>query len=243
ENQLLDTVRSRNRLSEDHKALQQLEADLASKTSSLAEAEGVVGTLKGDLERLTVDLSQSEIVRNSFICQLLPNVVQSLLSSDEYKKNMSDVFNLAIAVGWSEGMKAGCSEEEAQAFLAISVDCDPTCKETFMFEFDSLFDKSYPYVRKLAESFWLPLGDLQNMWPEGDGRHLAIGSWAHPERLAFRVTGVTWPLALGHIRNVLRFGRRLAIGSWTHSKRLAFRVMGVTWPLALGLIRNVMRSG
>nr|GFB56428.1 hypothetical protein [Tanacetum cinerariifolium] len=153
--------------------IKQLEADLASKTSSLAEEEGVVGTLKGDLGRLTVDLSQSKIVRNSYVRQLLPTIVQSLLSSDEYKKNLSDVFNLAIAVGWSKGVKTGCSEEEAQAFLAISVDCDPTCKETFMFEFDSLFDKSYPYVRKLAESFWLPLGDLQNMWPEGTGPTLS----------------------------------------------------------------------
>ncbi|GKC57550.1 hypothetical protein Tco_1085148, partial [Tanacetum coccineum] len=57
------------------------------------------------------------------------------------------------------------------------------------------------------------------------GRHLAIGSWTHPERLVFRVVGVTWPLALGLIRNVLRSGRHLAISFWTHPKRLAFRAM------------------
>ncbi|GJV75192.1 hypothetical protein Tco_1506776 [Tanacetum coccineum] len=147
--------------------IQQLEADLASKTSSLTETKGVVGTLRGDLERLTVDLSQAEIVRHNYIHQLLPTVVQRLLSSDEYRKSLSDVFNLAIAAGWSEGVKAACSKEEAQAFLATAVDYDPACKETFMTEFDSLFDKSYPYVEKLAESFRLPLGDLQNMWPEG----------------------------------------------------------------------------
>ncbi|GKB04825.1 hypothetical protein Tco_0833020 [Tanacetum coccineum] len=119
-NQLLDTVRSRNQLSEDHKVLQQreehikqLEADLASKISSLTEAEGIVDTLKGDLERLTVDLSQAEIVRHNYVRQLLPNVVQRLLSSDEYKKSLSDVFNLAIAARWSKGVKAACSEEEA----------------------------------------------------------------------------------------------------------------------------------
>ncbi|GJV43182.1 hypothetical protein Tco_1427718 [Tanacetum coccineum] len=183
QNQLLETIRSRNQLSEDHKALQQvhlgcvgkeadlteklavvdkerddlldkdrereerirqLEADLASKTSSLIEAEGAVNTLKGDLECLT-----------------------RLLSSDEYKKSLSDVFNLAIAAGWSEGVKAAYSEEEVKAFLATAADYNPACKTTFMSEFDSLFNKSYPYVEKLAESFWLPLGDLQNMWSEG----------------------------------------------------------------------------
>ncbi|GKB61963.1 hypothetical protein Tco_0918149 [Tanacetum coccineum] len=96
-----------------------------------------------------------------------------LISSDEYRKSLSDVFNLAIAAGWSEGVKAACFEEEAQAFLATAVDYDPACKETFMSEFDSLFDKSYPYVEKFAESFRLPLEDLQNMWPEGTGPTLS----------------------------------------------------------------------
>ncbi|GKD51906.1 hypothetical protein Tco_1280882 [Tanacetum coccineum] len=206
--------------------------------------------------------------------KLLPTVVQRLLSNGEYKKSLTDVFNLAIAAGWSEGVKAACSENEAQAFLATAVEYDPACKETFMTEFDSLYDKSYPYMEKLAESFRLPLGDLQNMWPEGtgptlsgnaegastttdasniadasdvveaqtscalgNGCHLAIGSWTHPERLAFQVMGVTWPVAFGLILNVLH-----SSGSWTHPERLALWVRGVTWPLALGLIRNRAKS-
>ncbi|GKE06107.1 hypothetical protein Tco_1398125 [Tanacetum coccineum] len=99
---------------------------------------------------------------------------------------------------------AAYSEEEVEAFLATTIDYNPACKTTFMSEFDSLFNKSYPYVEKLAESFWLPLGDLHNMWSKGNVRHLAIGYWTHPERLAFQVMYVTWPLALGLIWNVLR---------------------------------------
>ncbi|GKG50262.1 hypothetical protein Tco_0521362, partial [Tanacetum coccineum] len=106
---LLDRDREREREREER--IQLLEADLASKTSFLTETEGVVGTLRGDLERLTVALSQAEIVRHNYICQLLPTVVQRLLSSNEYIKSLSDVFNLAIAAGWSEGMKAACSKE------------------------------------------------------------------------------------------------------------------------------------
>nr|GEU90894.1 hypothetical protein [Tanacetum cinerariifolium] len=104
--------------------IKQLEADIASKTSSLTKSEGVVNTLKGDLECLTVDLGQAEI-----------------------------------------GVKASCSKEEAEAFLATAVDYDPACIDTFMSEFDSLFNKSYRYMEKLVESFWLPLGDLQNICP------------------------------------------------------------------------------
>ncbi|GKF32497.1 hypothetical protein Tco_0102295 [Tanacetum coccineum] len=92
-----------------------------------------------------------------------------------------------------------------------------------------------------------------------------MGAWTHPKHLAFQEMFVTWPLALGLIRSVLRFGkcsslghwqlvssgascvsgnvRHLAIGTCTHPERLAFREMFVTWPLALGLIWGVLRSG
>ncbi|GKD99621.1 hypothetical protein Tco_1387605, partial [Tanacetum coccineum] len=220
--------------------IKQLEADLASKTSSLTEAEGAVSTLKGELECLTVDLSHAEIVRHNYVHQLFPTVFQRLLSSDEYKKSMSDVFNLAIAARWSKGVKVACSEEEAEAFLAIVVDYDPACKTTFMFEFDSLFNNT--------------------SCVPGNLRHLAIGSWTHLERLAFRVMtslghwrldssgascvlGNVRHLAIGSWTHLEHLAFWLAIGSWTHPDRLTFWVMCVTWPLALGLIRSILRSG
>ncbi|GKD11826.1 hypothetical protein Tco_1196233 [Tanacetum coccineum] len=97
-------------------------------------------------------------------------------------------------------------------------------------------------------------------------RPLAIGTWTHPNHLAFReLLFVTWPLALGLIRSILRSGkyssldhwhldssgvscipriiiRHLAIGTWTHPERLALWEICVTWPLALGLIRRVLHS-
>ncbi|GJV26973.1 hypothetical protein Tco_1383421 [Tanacetum coccineum] len=208
QNQLVDVIRNRNILSDDHKILQQehlgcvgkeatlieklaavekekdelfdknqeqeeqirrLEEALASKMPSLSKAESTASVLKGDLERLTVDLIHAEIVRHNYVRQLLPTVVRRLLSSEEYKKSLSDVFNQAIAAGWSEGMKVERSDEDAEAILVTAADYDPECKSTFMSAFDALFVKSYPYVKKLAVSFRLPLGDLQNMWPKGEG--------------------------------------------------------------------------
>ncbi|GKD70302.1 hypothetical protein Tco_1324392, partial [Tanacetum coccineum] len=152
-----DDLLDRNREREER--IKQLEVDLASKTSSFAKAEGVVGTLQGDLERLTLDLSYAKIVRHNYIHQLLPTMVQRLLSNGEYKKSLTDVFNLAIAAGWC---------------------------------------------------------------------HLAIGSWTHSERLAFRVTGVTCPLALGLIRNVLHSGSHSGMLS------LPYRVLPTSDPTCLG---------
>nr|GEV95543.1 hypothetical protein [Tanacetum cinerariifolium] len=245
---------------EQEERIRRLKEELASKTSSLTEAESSVSTLKGDLEYLTVDLSHAEIIRHTY----------------------------AIAVVWSEGVKVERTQEDAEAILAGAADYDPHCKDTFMSAFDSLLTQSYLYVEKLAESFCLSLGDLQYMWPEGangfgckliflcsllivytfwlcsgDMRHLAIGTWTHPKRLVFHKMYVTWPLALGVIWSVLRFRKctslghwhldksgascfsrnvcQLAIGTWTHPERLAIRDIYVTWPLALGLIRSVLR--
>ncbi|GJU88699.1 hypothetical protein Tco_1301122 [Tanacetum coccineum] len=169
-----DDLLDKNR--EQEERIKQLEEKLASKTSSLTESENYVGTLKGDLERLTVDLSHAEIVRHNYVRQLLPTVFQRLLSNDEYKHNLSDVFNQAIATGWSEGVKVRRAKEDADAILAEPTDYDPNCKDTFMSAFESLFTKSYPYVEKLDASFRLPLGDLQNMWSEGEGA--TVGSSA-----------------------------------------------------------------
>ncbi|GJY75514.1 hypothetical protein Tco_0480630 [Tanacetum coccineum] len=102
--------------------IKHLEEALASKTSSMSEAESVAGTLKGDLERLTLDLSHAEIVRHNYVRHLLPTVFQRLLSSNEYKKSLSDVFNQAIAAGWSKGVKVERSIEDAEAILAAATD-------------------------------------------------------------------------------------------------------------------------
>ncbi|GKD81240.1 hypothetical protein Tco_1348079, partial [Tanacetum coccineum] len=79
--------------------IKNLEEALTSKTSSLPEVENLAATLKGDLERLTMDLSHAEIVRHNYIRQLIPIVFQQLNSSYEYKKSLSNVFNQAIVVG------------------------------------------------------------------------------------------------------------------------------------------------
>ncbi|GJW25342.1 hypothetical protein Tco_0039153 [Tanacetum coccineum] len=168
QNQLVEALCSRTILFDDHKALRQVYLSCVDKEASLVEKLAAIEREKDDLldknkaqgerlnrnlERLTVDLAQTKIVRH-----ILPIVVQRLLSSDEYKKDLSDVFNQAIAAGWSKGVQVGRKDEEIQAILATAQDYDLECKSTFMSAFDGLFVKSYPYVEKLVESFRLPLG-------------------------------------------------------------------------------------
>ncbi|GKA38926.1 hypothetical protein Tco_0731477 [Tanacetum coccineum] len=101
-------------MSEDNMALQQVRLDYDSKEATLAEklakrpgpktcffeAEKVNDQLNGNLERLTVDLSQAK----------------------EYKKSLLEPFNQAIIIGWSEGVLVDQTEEKAQAILTTADD-------------------------------------------------------------------------------------------------------------------------
>ncbi|GJX38891.1 hypothetical protein Tco_0252194 [Tanacetum coccineum] len=158
QNQQVDAIRSRNTLSDDHKTLQQEHLGCVGKEVALTEK--LAATEKEKYKLLDKNREQEEQIRHNYIRQLLPTFVERLISSDEYKKSLSDVFNQAIAAGWSEGVKAERYDQDAEAILATAADYDPECKSTFMPAFDALFIKRYPYVEKLAESFRLLLGDL-----------------------------------------------------------------------------------
>ncbi|GKC23763.1 hypothetical protein Tco_1025913 [Tanacetum coccineum] len=121
QNQLVDTIRSRNKLSDDYKALQQVHLGCVRKEADLTDKLAAVEKEMDDL------LIKTKRGRNE--SSTAPHCLSKASS-------LSDVFNLAIAAGWSEGVKAVCSEEEVEAFLATTVDYDPECKTTFMSEFD-----------------------------------------------------------------------------------------------------------
>nr|GFB97216.1 hypothetical protein [Tanacetum cinerariifolium] len=204
-----DDLLDKNR--EQEEWIRRLKEELDSKTSSLTEAESSVSTLKGDLECLTVDLNHAEIVRHNYLQKLLPTAFQRLLSSNEYKKSLSDVFNQAIATGWSEVMKVERTHEDAEAILAGAADYDPHCKDTFMSAFDSLFTQSYLYVEKLVESFCLPL-EISKICGQKEMH-------------------VTWPLALGLIQSVLCSEKS---GHWPLDSSEASCISGNVRHLAIG---------
>ncbi|GJY88585.1 hypothetical protein Tco_0503213 [Tanacetum coccineum] len=114
QNQLLDTVRSQNQLFEDHKALQQVHLGCVRKEADLTEKLVAVEKARDDLldrdqereRRAHKAVGGGSCFQNILLDRgrrhsALSNMVQRLLllSSDEYKKSLSDVFNLAIAAG------------------------------------------------------------------------------------------------------------------------------------------------
>nr|GEU91526.1 transposase (putative), gypsy type [Tanacetum cinerariifolium] len=164
----IDLLQRQNKLADDHKHLHQEHLSCVGKEVGLVNKLAAVEKEKGDLldknreqdewiKRLEEELaskSSALIKAESSVSELKGDL------DNEYKKSLSDIFNQAIAFGWSEGVKVERTQEEAEAILATAVDYDPGCKDTFMSAFDSLFTQSYPYVEKLTESFRLPPEDL-----------------------------------------------------------------------------------
>ncbi|GJZ72544.1 hypothetical protein Tco_0636395 [Tanacetum coccineum] len=68
----------------------------------------------------------------------------------------------------------------------------------------------------------------------GNVRHMAIGNWSHPERLAFREMFVTYPLALVLIRSVLHSEKCSSLGHWHLDSSGASYVPGNVCHLAIG---------
>nr|GFA08720.1 hypothetical protein [Tanacetum cinerariifolium] len=221
---------------EQEERIKQLKEDLASKTSSLAEVEGTASSLKGDLKRLTVDLSHAEIVRHNYVRQLLPTAFQRLFSSDEYKKSLSDVFNqslpllptmipnvklpsgLRLIPFRSRAIHTWRSLPGSSDFLwEISKTCG---RKTLFIAWPLALGLIRDVLRfgKCSSLGYRRLDSSGTSCVPGNLRHLTIGAWTHPGRLALREMFVTWPLALGLIRDVLRFGKcsSLGIGVWTH---------------------------
>ncbi|GJZ92444.1 hypothetical protein Tco_0664509, partial [Tanacetum coccineum] len=157
-NQLVDVIRNRNKLADDHKNLQQEHLGCAGKEANLVKKLDVVEKEKDDL----LDKSREQ---EDQIKQLEVDLTSKTSSLAEAEGTAS----LLNYRRWVVGVKVERSEEDAEAILAAAADYDPECKATFMFAFDSLFTKSYPYVEKPVGSIRLPLGDLQNMWPECEG--------------------------------------------------------------------------
>ncbi|GJU86460.1 hypothetical protein Tco_1294006 [Tanacetum coccineum] len=140
------------------------------------EKEDSLDKSKGQEERIK-ELEEA-LAEKPDALNLLPSVVKRLLSSFEYKKSLSQPFNLAIAVRWLEGVKVDRTDEEVQAILATTDNYDPNYSATFHSSFEALFTKKYSYVQKLKEVYRLPLGDLQNIWPDSEGPTLGGGPLA-----------------------------------------------------------------
>ena len=139
--------------------INQLEAELAASRSQVERANAE----KADM---TANLAQSDIVRQNLVKCLIPLVFRRLSDSQEYKQALAKPFSLAYTAGWINGVGVGRTSEEAEGVFASSRKVNREAPQIWKAEFEKLFTLEFPYIKKIADSHRLPLGDLMNIFPD-----------------------------------------------------------------------------
>ncbi|GJU97623.1 hypothetical protein Tco_1326894 [Tanacetum coccineum] len=91
------------------------------------------------------------------------------VEADKGKWSLGEVFSFAVGKGFIDGLFVSSKDEDVQAILKATSGVDPTSSDTFMEEYNKLFDQRYPYVDKVARAYLLDPTGLQNVMPDGTG--------------------------------------------------------------------------
>ncbi|GJX36146.1 hypothetical protein Tco_0247703 [Tanacetum coccineum] len=145
-----------------------------------AETKEVCMKQADRIKQLEAELKNREMVRRKIINDYLPTFVRRLHQSAEYKRSLGKAFNLAIRIGFIDGISIGRKDPDIQAILVATPNVDPASSNTFMETYESLFDKRYPYVDKVACVYLLDPTGLQNVMPDKTGPTPGQGSYDTP---------------------------------------------------------------
>lgn len=124
-----------------------------------------------------MDVGQSEMVRHNIVKDLIPMVVRHLLDSVEYKKSQGKPFSLLFTARWLGGVGVSRMDEDLGTILAENVNM--YASSLWILEY-KLFSAEYPYIKKIVDSYQLPLGDIMNICPDIPTPEETIGSSKKP---------------------------------------------------------------
>nr|GEX13257.1 reverse transcriptase domain-containing protein [Tanacetum cinerariifolium] len=88
------------------------------------------------------------------------------LVSHEYKRSLSEPFNLAIQAGWGKGLAEERSEEDLLDLMGRMEGFDVHADTKMRVEYDKLFERRYPHVEKISYGFCHPVSDLLKVYPD-----------------------------------------------------------------------------
>nr|GEX11049.1 hypothetical protein [Tanacetum cinerariifolium] len=88
------------------------------------------------------------------------------LPSHEYKKSLSEPFNMAIQAGWGKGLSKRHTNEEIIAVLRTVEGFDPYSDKKLYPMYNKLFEKEYPYIEKIASDYHHSVADLLMVHPD-----------------------------------------------------------------------------
>nr|GEV54549.1 hypothetical protein [Tanacetum cinerariifolium] len=179
----------------DENVVEQLDGEKKGLEDVNAKQMDQIRQLEGELERSEAEAHQlrwwrenfavlyrnEEVVRQKIVKDYLPTFVPRWHQSAEYKRNLDEVFSLAIGKGFIDGICIGRKEEDIQAILAKTPNMDPAASATFIEKYKALFDKRYPYVGKVASAYLRDPSELQILYRMRLDRPLDMGLAPHPQ--------------------------------------------------------------
>nr|GEV78219.1 RNA-directed DNA polymerase, eukaryota [Tanacetum cinerariifolium] len=157
-------------LEEEKKETKQLSIKQTERIKQLEEAlkqsEDDAHQLRLDRERYVVECGNREMVRRRIINEYILTFVRHLHQSVEYKRSLCEVFIIAVGKGFIDGFSVARKDEDVRAILRATPGVDPTSSDTFMEEYNKLFDKRFPYVDKVVRAYLFDPTGLQNVMPD-----------------------------------------------------------------------------
>ncbi|GKD58889.1 V-type proton ATPase subunit B2, partial [Tanacetum coccineum] len=147
------------------------EKSLQDRLKELEEEKKEMEQLNSELdkERYTVKAGNGEMVRHRIINQYLLTFMRQLHQSAGYKRSLGEAFSLAICKGFIDGISIDRKDPNIRAILKATPNVNPTSSDIFMETYEKLFDKRYPYVKKVARMYLLDPSGLQNVMPDKTG--------------------------------------------------------------------------
>nr|GEW25091.1 hypothetical protein [Tanacetum cinerariifolium] len=167
----LETLRSQNdELSQANRdqalRIRELKDELARKDSALVYVERLNVERAQEKEKLVSQLGRAEMENFDCVRKLLPTAVERLLQSHEYKRSLSEPFNLTIQAGWGKGLAEERSGEDLLELMGRMKGFDVHADTKIKVEYDKLFERRYPYLEKNSRGFRHSVSNLLKVYPD-----------------------------------------------------------------------------
>nr|GFB57761.1 hypothetical protein [Tanacetum cinerariifolium] len=151
-----------------YQALKEEHTGCGQKIKALVEEMNSLSVFNRD-QALRIKELEAEVARRILLLRL-PNGCQPrelknarsccLLKSHEYKKSLSEPFNMAIQAGWGKGLSEGRTDKEIMAVLHKAENFDAYFDNKLYPMYDKLFENEYPYIEKITSGYRHSVVDL-----------------------------------------------------------------------------------
>nr|GEX31507.1 hypothetical protein [Tanacetum cinerariifolium] len=144
--------------------------------------EGCAGKLKG-LENRNRELSQGNrdqvlqikeleaaLAQNDFALFYAERINAKQAQEKERLRSLSEPFNLAIQAGWGKGLAEERSKEDLLELMGRMEGFDVHADTKMRVEYDKLFERRYPYVKKIYYGFFHSVSDLLKVYLDSPPR-------------------------------------------------------------------------